>query len=277
MPSFPSYYLSDLERKRERSRKLREGLQSGMAGAFEGVDRLAQMQMALQGKATAGAEAKAKAEKEAEALAHGREIEAANQARADQRFAWEGEDRTRKMAREDAEPAAGVAARKPDRLSQVKDRLDPDAIVVDEKEQRTKKNELIKAAVENAIETGEDPEAMNSRIRDYLADQGILGVGSSEVRAAYGAAKRARGGEALDMRKMEADAAIAERKAAAPVAPPRPSGAPKVAAPPKVRQHQGERLARRRPTPTLPSARRRRCKTIPLSPTPRRRLAILAT
>ena len=72
MPSFPSYYLSDLDRKRERSRKLREGLQSGMAGAFEGVDRLAQLQMALQGKANAGAEAKAKAEKEAEALSYER-------------------------------------------------------------------------------------------------------------------------------------------------------------------------------------------------------------
>lgn len=66
MPSFPSYYLSDLERKRERSRKLREGLQSGMAGAFEGVDRLAQLQMALQGKAAAGEEKKAKAATEAE-------------------------------------------------------------------------------------------------------------------------------------------------------------------------------------------------------------------
>lgn len=66
MPSFPSYYLNNLDRKRERSRQLREGLQSGMAGAFEGVDRLAQLQMVLAGKAAADEEAKTRATTEAE-------------------------------------------------------------------------------------------------------------------------------------------------------------------------------------------------------------------
>lgn len=90
MPSFPSYYLNNLERKRQRSRELREGLDKGMAGVLGGVDRLAQMQAALEEKGL-----------RAEALKHGRDIEAANQARADQRFAWEGEDRERKNAQSD--------------------------------------------------------------------------------------------------------------------------------------------------------------------------------
>ena len=90
MPSFPSYYLNNLERKRQRSRELREGLNEGMAGVLGGVDRLAQMQAALEEKGL-----------RAEALKHGRDIEAANQARADQRFAWEGEDRDRKNAQSD--------------------------------------------------------------------------------------------------------------------------------------------------------------------------------
>lgn len=119
MPSFPSYYLNNLERKRQRSADLREGLNEGMAGVLGGVDRLAQMQQALDEKGL-----------RAEALKHGRDIEARNQERADQRFAWEGEDRTRritqgdedrarKMAKEDA--AAGVEPgeiSEPDRLAQ---------------------------------------------------------------------------------------------------------------------------------------------------------------
>lgn len=90
MPSFPSYYLNNLERKRQRSRELREGLNEGMAGVLGGVDRLAQMQAALEEKGL-----------RAEALKHGRDIEAKNQERADQRFAWEGEDRERRNAQND--------------------------------------------------------------------------------------------------------------------------------------------------------------------------------
>src|SRR3990172_5882216 len=66
MPAFPSYYLSDLERKRERRRKLREGLSARMEGAMGGVDHREQLQMLLAGKAAAGEESKAKAATEAE-------------------------------------------------------------------------------------------------------------------------------------------------------------------------------------------------------------------
>ena len=223
MPSFPSYYLSDLERKRERSRQLREGLQSGMAGAFEGVDRLAQMQMALQGKATAGAEAKVKAEKEAEALAHGRSIEAANQARADQRFAWEGEDRARKMAREDAERSDEIAD--PDREAMM---AGFDETLRGEGVEPTTSDILSKfrAAVENpaeatgryAKEPGEarpedvegqttSPEAGDilSRLKASM-EEGAAPMQPSPPSAADKM-------DAARLRKMEADAAIAERKA----------------------------------------------------------------
>ena len=224
MPSFPSYYLNNLDRKRERSRQLREGLQSGMAGAFEGVDRLAQLQMALQGKATAGAEAKAKAEKEAEALAHGREIEAANQARADQRFAWEGEDRKRKMAREDAERTGEIAD--PDREAMMAgfgETLRGEGVEPTTSDILSK----FRAAVENPAEaTGryaEEPGEVRPEDVEGQATSPEAGDILSRLKASLepGATVSMEPSppsvsdkqEAARLRKMEADAAIAERKA----------------------------------------------------------------
>lgn len=220
MPSFPSYYLNNLERKRQRSRDLSEGLDKGMAGVLGGVDRLAQMQAALDEKGL-----------RAEALKHGRDIEAANQARADQRFAWEGEDRTRRItqgdedrAREDAAARGEIAD--PDREAMVAgfgetlrgEGVEPTTTGILSK---------FRAAVENpaeatgryAEEPGEiepadvegqttSPEAGDilSRLKASLEPGATVSMDPSPPSAADKM-------EAARLRKMDADAAIAERKA----------------------------------------------------------------
>lgn len=223
MPSFPSYYLNNLERKRQRSRELREGLNEGMAGVLGGVDRLAQMQAALEEKGLRAEALKFGRDKDAEALAHGRETEARNQARADARFKWEEEDRARKMAREDAAARGEIAD--PDREAMMAgfgETLRGEGVEPTTSDILTK----FRAAVENPAEaTGryaEEPgevepadvegQTTSPEATDILSRlKASLEPGAEPMAPAPPSVADKQ--EAARLRKMEADAAIAERKA----------------------------------------------------------------
>lgn len=96
--STPNFYLDDLARKRKRSDELRGGLSQGFQGAIGGLDSMGKLLAAIEAKDKADANAVGKLLDDAEAKAHGRETEARNQARADERFGWERIDRERKDA-----------------------------------------------------------------------------------------------------------------------------------------------------------------------------------
>jgi hypothetical protein len=193
MPSFPSYYLSDLERKRERSRKLREGLQSGMAGAFEGVDRLAQLQMALQGKAAAGEEKKAKAATEAERWKAEQGTEA-DRWKAEHELSLRREDRLDRDRVGAATPETEAPA---ETTSDILTRMQG---VLGGQES----GEIVPEDVEGQTTS---PEA--SGILEKLRASMEPGAAPMEPAPPSVADKQ----EAARLRKMEADAAIAERKA----------------------------------------------------------------
>lgn len=97
-----------------------------------------------------------------------------------------------------------------------------------------KKDEIIQAAVESALATGEDPDEVSSRVRDFLAEQGILGVGSSEVRAAFEKARSAK--TDADLKRELLRSQVAENQAQAAKAARPPSG-------PSETKAERERLA----------------------------------
>lgn len=109
MPTTPSYYLENLARKRKRSDDLRGGLADATATGMQGLDTLSRLTAALEGKEKAAEALEFGRAKDAEALDHGRGIEDANQARADKRFEWEGEDRKNKEIDRQAALAAKLA------------------------------------------------------------------------------------------------------------------------------------------------------------------------
>jgi hypothetical protein len=85
----------------------------------------------------------------------------------------------------------------------------------DEKATKAKKDEIISAAA-RAVAAGRDPDEANARVRDELAELGILGVGSAEVRAEFDKQARALEAEGakLDVARSSAAENIAQAKKA---------------------------------------------------------------
>ncbi len=108
MPSELALYRAKKAQGAKRSKDMSEGMDKAIGKATGAVDTFGKLSMALSEDAE-GDEARAfERERGEEMKAHGREIEAKNNARGDERYEAEKEDRARRIAKEDREAGGNM-------------------------------------------------------------------------------------------------------------------------------------------------------------------------